>query len=143
MKNLISQYRIYYEDTDAGGVVYYANYLKFLERSRTEFLRELKINQTELIKNLGIFFVVRSCNVDYKLPATLDDIIVITTKITSVTYTTICFEQSCYVNYGTNNQKHLIKAEVKIACVTKDQESFRPSKIPQSLQDLLKPLALL
>ncbi len=71
----ISKYRIYYEDTDAGGVVYYANYLKFFERGRTEYIRSLGISQMNLREKEGIGFVVKTCEIDYKSSAKLDDLI--------------------------------------------------------------------
>ena len=76
--------RIYYEDTDAGGIVYYANYLRYAERARTEYLRHLGINQQEMLKSQGMGFVVRDCHISYKSPAKLDDALNITCKVTEL-----------------------------------------------------------
>ena len=75
------RFRVYYEDTDAGGVVYYANYLKFIERGRTEYLRELGFNQDSFAKEKNIVFVVKSISADYISPAYLDDMIEVQTSI--------------------------------------------------------------
>ena len=75
LNNFSTKYRVYYEDTDAGGVVYYANYLKFFERARTDFLRALNISQNELLQSEKLIFVVRRCEIDYVSPAKLDDLV--------------------------------------------------------------------
>jgi acyl-CoA thioester hydrolase len=77
-------YRIYYEDTDAGGVVYYANYLKFFERARTDFFRARNIFQSQLAQKEDSIFVVRKCSLEYKVPAKLDDLVTITTIINNI-----------------------------------------------------------
>ena len=76
-------YRVYYEDTDAGGVVYYANYLKFFERARTDFLRTLGISQSDLATKEGLVFVVRKCVIDYISPAKLDNILEVSVEVKS------------------------------------------------------------
>ena len=81
-------YRIYYEDTDAGGVVYYANYLKFFERARTDFLRTLEISQSDLAQKENLVFVVRKCEIDYLTPARLDDLVNVSVKIKEITSST-------------------------------------------------------
>ena len=85
--------RIYYEDTDAGGVVYYANYLKFLERCRTEWLREIGHDQADLLRDPGIAFVVRSINLEYLKPARLDDMLWIGLEVEKITKSQIFFRQ--------------------------------------------------
>jgi tol-pal system-associated acyl-CoA thioesterase len=75
LNNFFATYRIYFEDTDAGGVVYYANYLKFFERARTDFLRALNISQSELAAMENLIFVVRKCQIEYISPAKLDDLV--------------------------------------------------------------------
>ena len=87
------KYRVYYEDTDAGGVVYYANYLKFFERCRTDFLRHHSVNQKELAQKESTLFVVRKCNIDYILPAKLDDLITVTMSVKEVRAASIILNQ--------------------------------------------------
>jgi len=119
-------FRVYYEDTDAGGVVYYANYLKFAERARTEMLREDGINQTELAEKQGIVFVVRHAELDLEKPARLDDVLEISTKIEKTSGASLRIKQeiSC------KNTK-LAEIKVHIACVTK---SFKPAKLPNQIK---------
>ena len=88
--------RVYYEDTDAGGVVYYANYLKFTERGRTEFLRNLGISQFEIYKNLNIKFVVHSLSIDYINPSYLDDQLTVETSIKNIKKASIEFSQNIF-----------------------------------------------
>ena len=88
--------RVYYEDTDAGGVVYYANYLKFTERGRTEFLRNLGISQFEIYKNLNIKFIVHSLSVDYMNPSYLDDQLTVETSIKNIKKASIEFSQNIF-----------------------------------------------
>ena len=114
-------YRIYYEDTDAQGVVYYANYLKFFERARTDYLRDLEISQSQLIKEENIIFVVRRCEIDYFRPAKLDDMLNIDVQIKEVTSTRIKMLQNASVS-----DKILNTLNVEIVCVkTTDQPQFR------------------
>ena len=88
--------RVYYEDTDAGGVVYYANYLKFTERGRTEFLRNLGISQFEIYKNLNIKFIVHSLSIDYVNPSYLDDQLTVETSIKNIKKASIEFSQNIF-----------------------------------------------
>ena len=88
--------RVYYEDTDAGGIVYYANYLKFTERGRTEFLRNLGISQFEIYKNLNIKFIVHSLSVDYMNPSYLDDQLTVETSIKNIKKASIEFSQNIF-----------------------------------------------
>ena len=118
--------RVYYEDTDSGGVVYYANYLKYIERGRTEFLRELGFNQDQLIAQDNILFIVRSIEANYLSPAFLDDLIEVYTEIKSVSHTTLTFTQKI-VNIEKNTV--LFNAEVKVVSVLKN--NFKPCALPQ------------
>ncbi|MDP3038087.1 MAG: tol-pal system-associated acyl-CoA thioesterase, partial [Rhodocyclaceae bacterium] len=86
--------RVYYEDTDAGGVVYYANYLKYLERARTELLRELGFEQHQLAGEAGLAFAVRSLSVEYLKPARLDDLLEVATRIEALGRAQVTFAQS-------------------------------------------------
>lgn len=116
-------YRIYYEDTDAGGVVYYANYLKFYERARTDLLRKMEISQKELMDQEKIAFVVRKCDIAYIKPAKLDDLVEIEIETKEIGSRTIDFEQKM-----TLDGQLLNKFNVQIVCI--DSETFRPAIIP-------------
>jgi len=124
--------RVYYEDTDAGGVVYYANYLKYIERGRTEHLRELDFEQSTLLENSGLVFVVKSVKVDYLLPAFLDDTIEVQTGIKLVKHASLVFDQKIE-----NIEKNtvLFKAEVKVVSVFKN--NLKPCAFPQEILEKL------
>ncbi|MBE0619940.1 MAG: tol-pal system-associated acyl-CoA thioesterase [Burkholderiales bacterium] len=122
--------RVYYEDTDTGGVVYYANYLKFFERARTEWLRSFGLNQDKLAQEEGLIFVVRRALLDFVRPARLDDMLEVTVeplKIARV-YVDLAQEARC----GT---RVLARAEVRVACL--NRRSFKPAAMPQLLRDTL------
>ncbi len=123
--------RIYYEDTDAGGIVYYANYLKYAERARTEFLRYLNINQEDMLKNKGIGFVVRDCHISYKSPAKLDDALNITCKVTEIKGASLKMEQKLY-------RGETILSEIEITLVFLSLPTMRPTKIPSEIISLLQ-----
>ncbi len=123
--------RIYYEDTDAGGIVYYANYLKYAERARTEFLRYLGINQQEMLKNQECGFVVRNCNINYKSPARLDDALNITCKVTELKGASLKMEQKLY-------REDTVICEIEITLVFLSLATMRPSKIPTEIGSLLQ-----
>lgn len=123
--------RIYYEDTDAGGIVYYANYLKYAERARTEFLRHLGINQEDMLKTQGQGFVVRDCHISYKSPAKLDDALNITCKITELKGVSLKMEQKLY-------REDTVLSEIEISLVFLSLPSMRPTKIPQEIVTLLQ-----
>jgi len=116
--------RVYYEDTDAGGIVYYANYLKFFERARTEWLRSLGIDQQTLRDQHGAIFVVRSASVDYLASARLDDEVTLTLGIEKLGRASIQFVQQAW-RYDTL----LAGAAVKVGCV--DAVSLRPRSVPE------------
>ena len=126
--------RVYYEDTDAVGVVYYANYLKFLERARTEMLRVKGFEQDDLIKTERIFFVVRSINIDYLSPARFNENIDISSEISRLKKASILFNQSIY-----RGETLLCKATANIACL--DVNSMRPKAIPANLIAKFKELS--
>lgn len=121
-------YRIYYEDTDAGGVVYYANYLKFFERARTDFLRELGINQSQLLQEQSVCFVVRKCEIEYISPIKLDDMILVDVEIVNVSATTITMNQKIH-----RDNKMLSSLKVEIVCVA--SKSFRPCRISEEIKN--------
>lgn len=119
--------RVYYEDTDAGGVVFYANYLKYFERARTEWLRALDVQQQTLAATDDIVFVVRSSNVDYLAPARLDDELSITVSIAKMGRASVDFLQQAWRIEG-DARVLLTTAQVKVVCV--ENQGFRPCPIP-------------
>lgn len=119
--------RVYYEDTDAGGVVYHARYLHFLERARTEFLRTLGFDQQQLLDQKNIAFVVTNINIDYKSPAKLDDQIVISTNVIAVKFSQVIFEQK--INRGS---ELLSSAVVSVASV--DLSAMKTVKMPSEVR---------
>ena len=124
--------RVYYEDTDAGGVVYYANYLKFCERARTEWLRTLGVSQQRaLIDEQGLGFVVRSVQADYRAPARLDDALEVITQVAMLRRASILFEQQLV-----RGQELLFTARVLLASI--DLRRQKPVAIPASLHALLE-----
>ena len=129
--------RIYYEDTDAGGVVYYANYLKYLERGRTEFIRALGVEQRELARETGLAFAVRSLSAEYLKPAVLDDELVVTTTVEALGRAQVTFAQSIARNQG-EMPETLLTATVRVACL--DLASGRPTAMPKPLHEQFKQL---
>ncbi|KGR94919.1 tol-pal system-associated acyl-CoA thioesterase [Burkholderia sp. ABCPW 111] len=123
--------RVYYEDTDAGGVVYYANYLKFFERARTEWLRACGIDQSRIADETDTIFIVRRAELDYRAPARLDDALGIVCKISRLGRATVEFEQQAWRD-GTL----LVAADVRIGCV--DRSTFKPAAIPPSVRVALE-----
>ena len=121
--------RVYFEDTDAGGVVYYANYLKFYERGRTEFLRALGYEQDQLLQQ-KIVFVVRNICVDFKQAARFNEQLRVTTRVASIKRASLVFEQSIY---SVRDDEDLLinQAEVVIVCVASDR--FVPTAIPREI----------
>ena len=118
--------RVYYEDTDAGGVVYYANYLKFFERARSEMLRRLGFEQDELIDKQAVIFVVRSVQVDYLKPARFNEQLEVGAEVSSIKKASLVFDQKI-----TRAEELLCQAVIRIACL--DAETMRPKMIPEKL----------
>lgn len=131
IKKFIWPIRVYYEDTDAGGVVFYANYLKFFERARTEMLRAMGYEQDELLVNEGIIFVVRSVQVDYLSPARFNELLQVSAEVTQAKKASLNFEQLII-----RGDDVLCKSIIRIACL--DANSMRPKAIPENLLELLK-----
>ncbi|MBI5751231.1 MAG: tol-pal system-associated acyl-CoA thioesterase [Hydrogenophilales bacterium] len=125
--------RVYYEDTDSGGVVYYANYLKFLERARTEWLRAAGFEQPELLRDHNVIFVVRSVTIEYLRPAQFNDELAVTVRMKKLGRSTIEVFQTV------EREARLIEASVKIVCV--DGASFKPVSIPAPIKQQLESLA--
>lgn len=119
--------RVYYEDTDAGGVVYHARYLHFLERARTEYLRQLSFSQERLLSEEKLAFVVRKITIDYLFPAKLDDWLRVETAIVEIKNASLLFEQILK-----RNEQVLCKATVKVACV--DLSKMKAVAIPQKIK---------
>ncbi len=127
--------RIYYEDTDAGGVVYYANYLRFAERARTEFLRCLGFgNQQEILEKNRFAFMVRHVEADYRAPAVLDDLLTVTCETIEQTGATVTLLQQIKRNDD-------ILVEIKVKAVYVSLEKRKPMRIPKELIDKMKLLS--
>ena len=122
--------RVYYEDTDAAGLVYYANYLHFIERARTERLRALGFDQGALMRDFGIAFVVRRAELDFLAPARLDDVLEVDAGLAAVSHVTIDFLQRV-MRAGTL----LVQAKVKVACV--NIQTMKPARIPAPIRQEL------
>lgn len=128
MKPFVWQARVYFEDTDAGGVVYYANYLKFLERARTEWLRSLGFHQDALMKDPGLMFAVASLRADYLRPARLDDLLFVSCE-PQLERASLRFRQQ--IRRGGENGELLLDAEVRVACL--DANNFKPRRLPAQM----------
>ena len=115
--------RVYYEDTDAGGIVFYANYLKFFERARTEWLRACGVDQNRLAEEAGAIFIVRSTAVDYRAPARLDDVVKVVSRIERLGRASVDFAQEAWRD-GTL----LATGSIRVGCV--DRIALRPAAIP-------------
>ena len=122
--------KVYYEDTDAGGVVYYANYLKFLERARSEAIYSLGYTNTELLDKYGVLLIVKSCNIEYKKPAKFEDILDVISEVTSFTKTSFTMRQTIL-----KNSESISEADIHLVAVDKNG---KPSKIPDELKKKLE-----
>ncbi len=141
--------RVYYEDTDSGGVVYYANYLKFMERARTELLRRVGFEQDKLQRELGIVFAVISANIQYKKPARFNDEISVITFVTALGKASIHFKQSVFLKSRSPSlgsltphlgstahvevESAVLLADATIICACLNAEKFVPQTIPPSI----------
>ncbi len=119
--------RVYFQDTDAGGVVYHASYVNFMERSRTEWLRTFGYSNAGLMKELGVVFVVRSLKLDYLKPALLDDLVVVTSQIKEIGRSRVTLLQGVL-----RGDEMLVEAEVHLVCV--DVQTFKPMSVPDVLR---------
>lgn len=117
--------RVYYEDTDLAGIVYYANYLKFIERARTEWLRELGVDQMAMKADQGLVFAVSRIEADYLSPARFDDLLTVTTTLHALTAARIVVDQVV-----SRADRTLFRARVTVACLA---DSGRPARIPAAL----------
>ena len=124
-----SNFKVYYEDTDSGGVVYYANYLKFLERARTDAITSLNFSNKNLIERFGIYIIVKSCKLNFHKPAKLEDNLNIISKVLEVKNVSIRMKQHIFVN-----DSMIVEAEILLASV---DEKGKPSKLPVEFKSQL------
>ena len=124
-----SRFKVYYEDTDSGGVVYYANYLKFLERARTDAITSLDFSNNKLVEKFGIFIIVKSCNLNFLRPAKLEDNLDIISKVIEVKNVSIKMKQNIFVN-----DSMIVEAEILLASVNNEE---KPSKLPDEFKNEL------
>ena len=127
--------RVYWEDTDAGGVVYHAGYLRFMERARTEWLRALGVDQGELRRQTGLAMVVRDMQIDFFAPARLDDALEVSARPARVRAASLIFEQAVW--RSDVPEKPLVQARVRVACV--DADKMRPAPMPAELLQRISP----
>jgi 4-hydroxybenzoyl-CoA thioesterase/acyl-CoA thioester hydrolase len=126
--------RVYVEDTDAGGIVFYANYLKFMERARTELMRSLGFDKPALFD--GMQFVVHEVGLKYRSPAILDDEIFVTARLTKATRATFEMTQQVFRGCSLEDRELLVEGRVKVACI--DAHSKRPKGMPKMMFETLK-----
>ena len=130
-ENFYHTVKVYYEDTDAGGVVYYANYLKYLERARTEALNSIELTNLKIKEKFGALIIVKSCNIEYKKSAYLEDELKIRSFIKSITRTSFFMNQ-----FITKNQDSIVEAQVHLVFIN---EKGKPIKVPDLIFDNFKP----
>jgi acyl-CoA thioester hydrolase len=130
-ENFYHNVKVYYEDTDAGGVVYYANYLKYLERARTEALSTIGLSNSQIKDKFGALIVVKSCNIEYKKSAKLEDELKIRSFVKSVTKTSFLMNQ-----FITNGETTIVEAQVHLVFVN---DKGKPVKVPEVIFDNFKP----
>lgn len=126
-KEFTLQVRVYYEDTDAGGVVYHSNYLNFMERARTEWLRHIGFEQHTLIEKDEILFAVQKISIDYHKPALFNELLNIKTRIIQSRRASLVFEQIIF----NQSEETICKAEIKIACL--NSNTMKPESIPETI----------
>ena len=130
-ENFYHNVKVYYEDTDAGGVVYYANYLKYLERARTEALSTIGLSNLQIKDKFGALIIVKSCNIEYKKSAKLEDELKIRSFVKSVTKTSFFMNQII-----TNGETTIVEAQVHLVVVN---DIGKPVKVPEIIFDNFKP----
>ena len=130
-ENFFHKLKIYYEDTDSGGVVYYANYLKFLERARTEALFSIGYSNNKIQQEFNSLIIVKSCNIEYKKPAYLENELTIRSFVKSITKTSFFMNQII-----TRNNEVVVEAQIHLVFVNKDG---KPKKIPEQIYSKFKP----
>ena len=130
-KSFNHKIKVYYEDTDAGGVVYYANYLKFLERARSEAIADIGLSNQKIKKDFGLLIIVKSCNIDFKKSAYLEDLLKIKSSITSFSKTSLSMKQ--IISKG---DYIIVDAKVHLVFIN---EKGKPNRIPEEIITKLKP----
>ena len=130
-ENFFHELKVYYEDTDSGGVVYYANYLKFLERARTEALFSIGYSNNKIQQDFNSLIIVKSCNIEYKKSAYLEDELTIRSFVKSITKTSFFMNQII-----TRNNEVIVEAQIHLVFVNKDG---KPKKIPEQIYSKFKP----
>ena len=130
-KNFTHDVKVYYEDTDAGGVVYYANYLKYLERARTEALSSIGLSNTKIKNDFCTLIIVKSCNIEYKKSAHLEDNLQIKSFINSISKTSFIMNQSIF-----KNKDPIVEAQIHLVFIN---EKSKPVKIPEKILNEFKP----
>ena len=130
-ENFFHKLKVYYEDTDSGGVVYYANYLKFLERARTEALFSVGYSNNKIQQDFNSLIIVKSCNIEYKKPAYLEDELTVRSFVKSITKTSFFMNQII-----TRNNEVIVEAQIHLVFVNKDG---KPKKIPEQIYSKFKP----
>ena len=130
-ENFFHELKVYYEDTDSGGVVYYANYLKFLERARTEALFSIGYSNNKIQEDFNSLIIVKSCNIEYKKPAYLEDELTVRSFVKSITKTSFFMNQII-----TRNNEVIVEAQIHLVFVNKDG---KPKKIPEQIYSKFKP----
>ncbi len=128
MTTFVWPVRVYYEDTDSGGVVYYANYLKFMERARTEWLRAHGFEQDALLRDQQLLFAVRTMSMEYHRPARFNDLLEVASRIVTAGGASLVFGQTIQ---RAGSAELLCSAQVKVACI--DAETFRARRMPRQL----------
>ena len=130
-ENFFHELKVYYEDTDSGGVVYYANYLKFLERARTEALFSIGYSNNKIQQDFNSLIIVKSCNIEYKKPAYLEDELTVRSFVKSITKTSFFMNQII-----SRNNEVIVEAQIHLVFVNKDG---KPKKIPEQIYSKFKP----
>ena len=130
-ENFFHTLKVYYEDTDAGGVVYYANYLKFLERARTEIITSIGLNNKKLLNDYGVLIIVKSCNIEYKRSAYLEDELTVRSFVKSITKTSFFMNQII-----TKGEETIVEAQVHLVFVN---DLGKPVKIPDKIYLKFRP----
>ena len=130
-ENFFHILKVYYEDTDAGGVVYYANYLKFLERARTEALHSIGYSNQKLRRDFDTLIIVKACNIEYKKPANLEDVITIRSFVKSITKTSFSMNQII-----TRDEEIIAEAQIHLVFINL---KGKPVKIPEKIYSKFKP----
>ena len=130
-KNFTHNVKVYYEDTDAGGVVYYANYLKYLERARTEALSTIGLSNTKIKNDFGALIIVKSCNIEYKKSAYLEDDLEIKSFVNSTSKTSFLMNQLIF-----KDKELIVEAKIHLVFIN---EKFNPVKIPEKILSDFQP----